>query len=299
MTETRPDPTTLVDPALFQDLQRGRVSRRTFGGLALAGAGFAAAVRPVAASTITTGTEGLVAGEVMIPTDAGEILGYRAHPEAEGPFGIVLVVPEVFGLHKHIRDVVRRFAKEGFYAIGFELFDRYGGVRDKQGFEEIRPVVMRAEDSRAMKDADAAYAFAVAEGNTVPEQLGITGFCWGGRTVWLYAAHQPMLKAGVAWYGRLSGEPNEVRPSYPIEQAGNLMAPVLGLYGGQDEGIPVEEVEKMRAALAEAGKNESEIIVYPEAPHAFFADYRPSYRQEAAEDAWARCLAWFRENGVA
>jgi carboxymethylenebutenolidase len=262
-------------------------------------AGFAAAVLPVSADTlVTTSAEGLVAGEVKIPVADGEIPAYRAMPATGGPFPIVLVVQEIFGVHEHIKDVCRRFAKEGFCAVAPELYARQGDVSKYTDYKQIfAEVVSKVPDAQVMADLDAAAAWAAKSSGGDAARVGVTGFCWGGRITWLYAAHSPSLKAGVAWYGRLVGEPTPLQPKYPIDVAAQIRAPVLGLYGGQDQGIPLADVEKMRAALA-AAKSPSEIFVYPEAPHGFHADYRPSFREADAKDAWRRCLEWFRKNGV-
>lgn len=272
------------------------MGRRGFGIAALS-MGFAAAVRPVAASTIVTDTDGLRIAEPMWDLD-GAVPGYMARPDDAGARPIVLVAPEIFGLHDYIRDVCRRFAQEGYCAVGFDPFERYGGVREKTDFQEIFEVVRQAPDSRIMADLDAMTAWAVAEAGGDAGKLGVTGFCWGGRITWLYAAHRPDLGAGVAWYGRLVGEPSENQPAHPADVAGDLNAPVLGLYGENDTGIPLDTVETMRNALADAGKTESRIIVYPDAPHGFHADFRPSYREAVARDGWQRCLDWLRANGV-
>ena len=263
-------------------------------------AGFAAAVRPIAAqTTITTDTTGLEAGEVRIPTPDGEIPAYRAMPDSGGPFPVILVVQEIFGVHEHIRDVCRRLAKQGYMAIAAELYARQGDVSAIGDVKEIiAKVVSKVPDAQVMSDLDAVVAYASGSGSGDSARLGITGFCWGGRITWLYAAHSTALKAGVAWYGRLVGEPGALSPRHPIDLVAELKAPVLGLYGGADQGIPVDTVERMRAACKDAQKT-CEIIVYPQAGHAFNADYRPSYRPEAAKDGWDRMLAWFRTYGVA
>jgi carboxymethylenebutenolidase len=273
------------------------VNRREFLVTKLA-AGFAAAVSPVTAQTITTDTSGLDASEVKIPARDGEIPGYRARPAKGSGFPVVLVVQEIFGVHEHIRDLCRRLAKRGYLAIAPELYARQGDVSKMTDIQEIvSKVVSKVPDEQVMSDLDSAAKWASSQnGNT--GKLAITGFCWGGRIVWLYAAHNPQLKAGAAWYGRLIGPTDELRPKNPLDVVGSLHAPVLGLYGGQDQGIPLDTVEKMRAALKAAG-NPSEIIVYPDAPHAFNADYRPSYRKADAEDAWKRMLDWFQRHGVA
>jgi len=261
-------------------------------------AGFALAVRPVSAETITTDSVGLTAGEVRIPVTDGEIPGYRAMPATGRRFPVVLVVQEIFGVHEHIRDLCRRFAKAGYLAVAPELFARQGDVSQITDWKQIfAQVVSKVPDTQVMSDLDATVGWAAKSSGGDAKRLAITGFCWGGRIVWLYAAHNPRLRAAVAWYGRLTGEPNGLQPTYPLDVAAELKAPVLGLYGGQDQGIPLADVEKMRTALRQAGKP-SEIVVFPEAPHGFLADYRPSYRPAEAADAWAQCLAWFRRHGV-
>lgn len=269
------------------------MSRRAFTVTSLA-VGFAAASLPVAAQTmITTSAEGLTAGEVKIPVTDGEIPAYRAMPAGGGPFPTVLVVQEIFGVHEHIKDVCRRFAREGYLAIAPEMFARQGDASRYTDIQAlIREVVSKVPDAQVMADLDAAAAWAARNGGA-PGRLGVTGFCWGGRVTWLYTAHNPQVDAGVAWYGRLTTPANALQTMVPVELAGKLNAPVLGLYGEADQGIPVADVEKMREALKAAGKTESRIDLYPEAPHAFFADYRPSYREAAAKDAWAKCLGWF------
>lgn len=261
-------------------------------------AGFALAVQPVSAQTITTDAEGLEAGEVKIPAEGGLMPAYRAMPARGSNFPVVLVVHEIFGVHEYIKDVCRRFAKAGYLAVAPDLYARQGRVDNLQSFDDIRKVVGRVPDAQVLADLDAAAGWA-AKNRGSAEKLAITGFCWGGRIVWLYAAHQPKLKAGVAWYGQLvPRQISELQPKAPIDVVADLKAPVLGLYGEADQGIPVEHVERMRAALKAAGKP-GEIILYPAAPHGFHADYRPSYRKEAAEDGWKRMLAWFKQHGAA
>ncbi len=260
--------------------------------------GFAMAVQPVTAQTmIVTDANGLTAGEVKVPTGDGEIPAYRAHPATGGPFPTILVVQEIFGVHEHIKDLCRRLAKAGYYAIAMELYARQGDVSKLSAIPDIQAVVAKVPDAQVMSDLDASVSFAKASGKADTSKLGITGFCWGGRIVWLYAAHNANLKAGVAWYGRLVGQPNANTPRNPLDVVADLKAPVLGLYGGADQGIPADTIEKMREAIKAAGKK-AEIIVYPDTPHAFNADYRPSYRPEAAKDGWARMLAWFKQNGL-
>src|SRR5713226_746759 len=255
--------------------------------------GFAVAVQPVSAQTITTDTNGLVAGETKIPVPDGEMPGYRAMPDKGGPFPVVLVVQEIFGVHEHIKDICRRFAKLGYLAVAPELYARQGDVSKLSDINEIREkVVSKVPDAQVMADLDATVAWAKESGEGNVEKLGITGFCWGGRIVWLYAAHNPKLKAGVAWYGRLVGKASELQPKHPLDVAASLKVPVLGLYGADDQGILLDTVEQMRTALKAAG-NPSEIVVYPNTPHGFHADYRASYRKEQAEDGWKRLQAWF------
>lgn len=267
---------------------------------AAAGAGFAAA-RPVAAHTITTDTNGLVAGEVTIA--AGDFLmpAYRACPAGAGPFPIVVVVSEIFGVHAHIADVARRFAKLGYLAVAPELFVRQGDAKAALRIDTLlATIVAKVPDAQVMSDIDATVAWASANGGD-SARLGLTGFCWGGRITWLYAAHNPALKAAVAWYGRLVGATSPLQPERPLDVVDRLQAPVLGLYGGADTGIPLESVERMKAALAQGSEaaRKARFIVYPQAQHAFHADHRPNYDDAAARDGWQRCLDWLRANGVA
>jgi len=275
-----------------------QVTRRQFVVTTLA-AGFALAVQPVSAETITTDTKGLITGEVEIPTTDGQIPAYRAMPATGKSFPVVLVVQEIFGVHEYIRDICRRFAKLGHLAVAPELFARQGNVSKMPDIQEIlSTVVSKVPDAQVLSDLDAAVAWADRSSKGDIAKLGITGFCWGGRIVWLYAAHNPQLKAGVAWYGRLIGRANELQPKHPIDVAASLTVPVLGLYGGDDSGIPLDTVEQMRKAL-KAQASPSEIIVYPNTPHGFHADYRPSYRKEQAEDGWKRLREWFKEHNAA
>jgi carboxymethylenebutenolidase len=274
------------------------VSRRGFVVTSLA-AGFALAAQPVTAQTISTDTSGLEAGDVKVPVTDGEIPAYRAVPAGAGPFPAILVVQEIFGVHEHIKDICRRLAKLGYLAVAPELYARQGDVSNiKEIPEIISKVVSKVPDAQVMSDLDATVAWAKGTGKGDVARLGITGYCWGGRIVWLYSAHNPGLKAGVAWYGRLVGAANSLQPKHPVDLAASMNAPVLGLYGEADTGIPVATVEQMRAALKDAGKT-AEIVVYPDTPHAFFADYRPSYRKDKAEDGWKRMLDWFKKYGVA
>lgn len=274
------------------------LTRRSFivgTGLAV---GFAIAAHPTHAQVITTNTQGLTAGAIRIPTANGEIPGYRAMPSTGSNFPMILVVQEIFGVHEHIQDVCRRFAKLGYCAIAPEMFFRQGDVSQITAIPQIiSTVVSKVPDAQVMADLDAALDWGAKSSQGNPERIGITGFCWGGRITWLYSSHNPRVKAGVAWYGRLVGDTNSLTPKNPIDIAPTLTVPVLGLYGGDDSGIPVSSVLQMQEALAK-GKSGSDILVYPATPHAFHADYRASYRQEEAENGWSRLQAWFKKNGL-
>jgi carboxymethylenebutenolidase len=280
------------------------LSRRAALGVPVAlGSTFALAVQPVQAQTmIVTPTDGLTAGAVKVKTKDGKDMdAYRAMPASGQGFGTILVVQEIFGVHAHIADMCRRFAKAGYYAIAPELYFRQG---DAKSYAEIpklvAEVVNKVPDAQVMGDLDSAVAFAKSEGKADTAKLGITGFCWGGRIVWMYDAHNPAVKAGVAWYGPLVRPGTELQPKNPIDIVKDLHGPVLGLYGGADTGISQESVDKMREALkaGSAAAQKSRIDVYPDTPHAFNADYRPSFRKDQAEDAWKKALAWFKANGV-
>jgi carboxymethylenebutenolidase len=271
-------------------------------GVAL-GSTFALAVQPVQAQTmIVTPTDGLTAGAVKVKTKDGKDMdAYRAMPASGQGFGTILVVQEIFGVHAHIADMCRRFAKAGYYAIAPELYFRQGDAKTYTEIPKlISELVSKVPDAQVMGDLDSAVAFAKGEGKADTAKLGITGFCWGGRIGWMYDAHSPAVKAGVAWYGPLVRPGTELQPKNPIDLVKDLHGPVLGLYGGADTGISQESVEKMRAALktGSAAAQKSQIDVYPDTPHAFNADYRASYRKEAAEDGWKKALAWFKANGV-
>jgi carboxymethylenebutenolidase len=264
--------------------------------------GFALTTLPISAATITTDAEGLEAGEISIPVGDGKIPGYRAAPKNGKAFPVVLVVQEIFGVHEHIKDMCRRFAKLGYLAIAPELYARQGDVSGMTDIQNIiSKVVSKVPDAQVMSDLDSTVAWAAKSGKGNTAKLGITGFCWGGRIVWLYSAHNPKLRAGVAWYGRLVGQTSDLQPKHPVDVAGSLHAPVLGLYGAQDQGIPQDSVEKMRVALkaGSAAAQASEIVVYPKAGHGFNADYRPGYDQESAQDGWKRLQEWFKKNGAA
>jgi len=265
----------------------------------VANKGFAAAVQPVnAQSTIHTDTEGLTAGTITLTIDGQAVPVYHAQPAGKDKLPVILVVSEIFGVHEHIADVARRFAKQGYLALAPELFVRQGDAHSISDIPTLfQQIVLKAPDTQVFKDLDACVDWAAQNGGDV-DRLGITGFCWGGRMTWLYSAHNPKVKAGVAWYGRVTGDKTENQPRQPVDIAAGLKVPVLGLYGGKDHGISLESVEQMKAALAQ-GSSGSTIIVYPEADHAFHADYRATYNAEAAKDGWARALDWFKQHGVA
>ncbi|MDP9053209.1 MAG: dienelactone hydrolase family protein [Acidobacteriota bacterium] len=259
--------------------------------------GFAAAVMPISATAITTDTHGLTAGEVEIPGGDVRIPAYRAKPEGGKAFPVVLVVQEIFGIHEHIKDLCRRLAKDGYLAVAPYLYTREGDVSGLTEVPEIyAKVVSHVPDAQVMSDLDLTVAWAEKDGGDT-NRLAATGFCWGGRTVWLYAAHAAKLKAGAAWYGRVAGPTSEKQPKNPIDLVSELKAPVIGFYGGKDQGIPVGTVEQMRGAIGQAGKP-SEIHIYPEAQHGFNADYRPSFDPASAKDAWDRMIRFFAEHGV-
>jgi carboxymethylenebutenolidase len=274
-----------------------KLTRRKFMVTASIASGFALAAHPVGAKTQTTDSAGLVAGVITIPVEDGEIPGYYAQPESGTNFPIILVIQEIFGVHEHLQDIVRRLAKLGYLAIAPELFARQGDVSKLSKIEDIRAIVAKVPDGQVLSDLDATLDWAIQSSKGNADRVGITGFCWGGRVTWLYAAHNPKVKAGVAWYGRLVGAATPLMPKHPVDIAPTLSVPVLGLYGGKDTGIPLESVEKVSAIL-KSGQSRSEIVVYPEAPHAFFADYRPSYRETEAKDGWDRLQAWFKKEGL-
>lgn len=261
--------------------------------------GYAAATLPVAAAAINTGTEGLDAGETSYVSNEFTVPAYHARPRKQGKYPLIMVVQEIFGVHEHIRDVCRRLAHEGYYAIAPDLYARQGDVSRITDIQEIvQKVMSKVPDAQVMADLDAAVRHAEASGYADTARLATTGFCWGGRIVWLYSAHQPRLKAGAAWYGRLVAGPHSsaLTPKSPVDVAADLHGAILGLYGGRDGSIPLDTVERMRDALKAAGKDrDCEIVVYPEAGHAFNADYRPSYHEASAKDAWSRMLRWFEK----
>ena len=257
------------------------------------GSGFAAAVLPVVAQTqIKTPSDGLITGEVTIPVGSFKMPAYRAAPAGKANAPVVLVISEIFGVHEHIADVARRLARAGYFAVAPELFVRQGDASDYGEVAKLlAEVINKTPDAQVMGDLDATVAWARGEG-AAADKLGVTGFCWGGRTTWMYTAHNPAVKAAVPWYGPVA------RSYFPgdktaLDLVARIKAPVLGLYGAADGGIPNDTVEKMRDALKAAGNTASELVLYPDTPHAFHADYRPSYRKEQADDGWKRCLAWF------
>jgi carboxymethylenebutenolidase len=275
------------------------ITRRTFAATGLV-TGFTLATGPLNAAAIVTDTRGIDAGEVSVAVADGHIPAYRARPERRHDAPVVLVVQEIFGVHEHIKDLCRRLAKTGYYAIAPSLYARFGdpGKYDMAHAKDLMTdIVSKVPDNEVMSDLDSTVAFAKGEGADAGK-LAITGFCWGGRVVWLYTAHSPDVKAGVAWYGPLAGTPNALRPHTATELAGDLHAPVLGLYAGLDKGITAADIDAMRAALAKAGKTASRIDVFADAQHGFNADYRDSYNEKDAKDGWARMLAWFKANGV-
>ena len=284
---------SLIGESTFAD----GVDRRNFLKVSI-GAGFAAAALPVAAQTmIKTDTEGLTTGTVNITVDGQTVPVYRAEPAGKTNCPTVLVISEIFGVHEHIADVARRFAKLGYLALAPDLFVRQG---DPKAFatvpELIKSLISKVPDQQVMKDLDAVVAYAKANGGNV-DKLGITGFCWGGRITWLYSAQNPAVKAGVAWYGQLVGTKSELNPQSAVDLAPALKVPVLGLYGAKDTGISLDNIATMKAALAQ-GNSKSEFVVFPNSGHAFHADYRPSYVEADAKEGWQKCLTWFKAHGV-
>jgi len=279
------------------------LDRRDFFVTSILAGAFALAVQPIAAQTqIKTDANGLIAGEVKIPVAGGEIPAYRAMPDMKNKkFPVVLVVHEIFGVHEWIQDVARRFAKLGYMAIAPSLYARQGDVTQMKDIQEIiGKVVSKTPDAQVMTDLDSTVAYAKKNnGNT--KKLSVTGFCWGGRITWLYAAHNKNVDAGAAWYGGLvasaSRPKNPLQPTMPLDVAKDLRVPVLGLYGGLDTGIPLDSVQQMQEELKK-GKSKSEIIVYPNAKHGFHADYRDSYNKESSDEAWKKLQEWFKKNGA-
>lgn len=302
LDQTNASEAILRDSDLASMKPAPKVSRRMFVAGATITTGFALSVRPVRATAIKTDMDGLKGGMVNVPTAEGMIPAYIAQPATGSNHPVILVVQEIFGVHEHIKDVCRRLAKQGHLAIAPELYHRQGDA-SKYTFKEIpkliAEVVSKVPDKQVMADLDATVKFAEKNGGDA-SKLAITGFCWGGRIVWLYTAHNPNVKAGVAWYGRIvSPGVNPNTPTHPIDVAEKVKAPVLGLYGGKDNGIPVETVKQMEEKVKAAGNSKVEIVIYPEAPHAFHADYRPSYREDAAKDGWKRLTEFLKRHGAA
>ena len=273
------------------------VDRRGFLKTAL-GSGFAAAVLPIAAhSAVATDSKGLTVGEVTVNVNGQAVPVYRAQPAGKTNLPVVLVISEIFGVHEYIADVARRFAKLGYLALAPELFVRQGDPGAYGTIAELqKEIISKVPDAQVMTDLDAVVAWAKANGGNT-DKLGITGFCWGGRVTWLYSAHNPKVKAGVAWYGRLVGNNNELTPKNPVDIAAKLKTPVLGLYGAQDGGIPVTTVVQMQDALSK-GHSKSEFVLFKNSGHAFHADYRASYVEADAREGWQRCIDWFKTHGV-
>ena len=273
--------------------RRQFIARMSITGISLAG--FAMAANSVAGEVITTPVTGLAVADGKISSGDFRIPIYEARPSATGKYPVVLVIPEIFGMHEHIKDVTRRFAREGFLSVTFEPYAREGGVLHLPDIESVRKVADSVPDERVMGDLDALMAYVKQHPAGQADRIGVTGFCRGGMYTLLFAAHTHEVKAAVAWYGQLRpAKTPGVRTAGPLDIAAQIDAPILGLYGGADLGIPVADVKEMAAALKAAGKM-SDFVLYPRAPHAFYADYRPSFRPEAAQDAWGRCIAWFNK----
>jgi carboxymethylenebutenolidase len=296
-------PNNLQDASSLLDSDAGQApSRRTVLKTTALGVGYAVtAGAAVAQTAIKTSSDGLSVGEVFVDVAGFKVPAYVARPAGKTNLPVVLVISEVFGVHEYIADTARRFAKAGYMAIAPELFARQGDPTKYNVIADlIREVVNKVPDSQVMTDLDGMVAWARANGGDA-SKVAVTGFCWGGRITWLYSAHSKNVKAGVAWYGRLVGQPNDLQPKNPVDLVASINGPVLGLYGGADTGIPLDTVERMKTALKDgsAAAKKSEFVVYDGAPHAFHADYRPSFRKEPAEDGWKRCVDWFKANGVA
>jgi carboxymethylenebutenolidase len=294
MDDFRPDEThaAVAESQLNSLGPKTAFSRRGFAKTAL-GVGFALAAQPIQAQTvIITDANGLDAGEVKVKTKDGMMPAYRALPHNGQTLPVVLVIHEIFGVHEHIKDLCRRLAHAGYYAIAPDLYARVGDATKVSDIPTLMSTIVgKTSDAQVKGDLDAAVAFAASD-KADTKRLAVTGFCWGGRQTWLYTEATPGVRAAAAWYGPLKGD------NSPIEQASKVKGRVIGFYGGKDTGITAEDVEKMRKALADAGDTESKIIVYPDAPHGFNADYRPSYVAADAKEAWQNMLAWFRGHGV-
>lgn len=275
----------------------GHLSRRGFAVTTLT-AGFALAVQPIAATALTTDATGLTTGEAQVAVSGGAIPAFFARPAGQTNPPVILVIHEIFGVHEWIKDICRRFAKAGYFAVAPYLYSRAGDAAQYTDIKKlVADIVLKTSDDTVLADLDATNAWAAAQGGDA-SKIGVTGFCWGGRATWLYAAHNPKVKAGVAWYGPLVKGATDPRPVHPIDVADKIKGRVLGMYAGEDSGIPLDSVEKMRAALRAAGDKQSDILVYNGAKHGFLADYRPAFNPAAAGAAWARALAWFKERGV-
>jgi len=247
----------------------------------------------VAGEIIKTPADGLTVADGKVASGGFQVPIYEARPAGPGKYPVVIVIPEIWGMHEYIKDVVRRFARRGFLAITFEPYARTGGVLQIEDREALMKVVNAVPDSQVMGDLNAIVAYAKKLPAARADRIGVTGFCRGGLYTLLFAAQNPDVKAAAPWYGQTKpAKTAGIRTVGPLDVAAQIKAPVLGLYGEADQGIPVADVKEMEAALKAAGKT-AEFILYPDAPHAFHADYRPSYRENAARDAWARCLAWF------
>ncbi|HEY6431435.1 MAG TPA: dienelactone hydrolase family protein [Acetobacteraceae bacterium] len=277
-------------------LQRHRLARRGFMMTSVM-TGFSLATTTVEAQAIHTDTKGLVAGAAQIPVSDGHLPGYAARPDGAGPFPTILVIEEVFGVNAYLQDVCRRFAKLGYLAVAPEIYARIADLSKITNDDEIGRVIAQSRDSQIMSDLDATAAWATQHHGD-PARLGVAGFCRGGRDVWLYAAHNPHLKAAVSWYGVLDGKTSAIQPQTALDVADKILCPLLGLYGSEDVFNPVPMIHQAEAKAKAAGKT-VEIVIYPDTPHGFHADYRPSYREAAAKDSWRRALAWFKRYDVA
>ncbi len=292
--------TTMTDELeslLSNPMAKDMTDRRDFVKITL-GTGFAAAVLPtLSQAAISTDSEGLEVGTVQLNIDGQAVPVYRAQPKGASKLPVVLLVSEIFGIHHYIADIARRYAKLGYLVLAPDLFVRQGDATQYESIPELmKAIIAKVPDAQVMRDLDACVAWAGEHGGDL-SRMAVTGYCWGGRITWMYAAHNPKLKAGAAWYGRLVQDKNALQPQHPVDIAGELRVPVLGLYGGKDSGISLASVEQMKAGLAK-GNSGSEIVVYPDAGHGFHADYRPSYVEADAQDGWKRCLDWFRRHGV-
>ena len=301
LNDTMQDQITDAQALLGSSSERHTATRRTALKVAL-GVGYTAAAGDIMAQTaVKTSSDGLKTGEITVEVNGFKVPAYMAAPAGKTNLPVILVIQEIFGVHEYIADTARRYAKMGYLAIAPELYARQGDPTEYNVMADLmKDIVSKVPDAQVMADLDGMVMWAAANGGDA-NKIGITGFCWGGRIAWMYAAHSKNVKAAVAWYGRLEGAPNQLSPTNPVDVVANIDGPVLGLYGGADTGIPQASIDKMKAALAtgSAAAKKSEFVVYDGAPHAFHADYRPSYRKEAAEDGFKRALAWFKANGVA